>query len=285
MISPIKLPFTMNTYKTRIQKSLMIAIPALLLGMQSCQKVIEIDLEEAERQVVIDGGVHEGDDHIHVRISKTTSFFDTSSPEGIGGASVNVTLPDGTVVPLNDGGYGYYSSGDVPLLSSGSYSLKVESGGKTYTATSVMSPSLPLDTLEYEFQEAQFGGDPGYNVFLLFQDQIGKDYYRVVTEINGELMNQPSDIFVFDDNLNDGNPIRIPIFTRLFEPGDSVVVELQLLDAELYEFYQTFAAVASEDAGSPFSAAPANPETNIVGGALGVFGAYTSSKKTIVLPE
>ncbi|MFM9985358.1 MAG: DUF4249 domain-containing protein [Flavobacteriales bacterium] len=284
MSSNIQLPFTMNTYKTRIQKSLLIAIPALLMGMQSCQKVIEIELEEAERQVVIDGGVYEGDDHIRVRISKTTSFFDTSSPEGIGGAVVSVTMPDGAIVPLNDGGNGYYTSGDVVIANNGMYALKVETGNKTYTASSYMSPSLPLDTLEYEFQEAQFGGDPGYNVFLVFQDQSGKDFYRIVTKVNGELMNEPSDILVFDDNLNDGNLIRIPVFTRLFEPGDTVEAELQVLDPDLYEFYQTFAAVASEDAGSPFSAAPANPETNIVGGALGVWGAYTSSKKTVVLP-
>lgn len=268
-----------------MKKTLLLAFPALLMGVQSCQKVIEIDLEEADRQVVIDGGVYEGDDHIHVRISKTTSFFDTTAPEGITGADVQVTMPDGSVITLEDTGDGYYAANDVSNITSGSYTLNVGSEGKTYTSTSIMSPSLPLDSLEYEYQEAQFGNDPGYFVFLVFQDQLGKDYYRVVTYRNGELLNEPEDIFVFDDNLNDGNEIRIPIFSRLFDPGDSLEVELQLLDPDLYEFYQTFAAIASEDAGSPFSAAPANPETNISGGALGVFGAYTSSKKTLVLPE
>ena len=83
MSSHIKLPFTMNTYKSRMRQRLLLALPVLLFGLQSCQEVIEIDLEEAERQVVIDGGVYEGNDHIRVRVSKTTSFFDNSAPEGI----------------------------------------------------------------------------------------------------------------------------------------------------------------------------------------------------------
>jgi hypothetical protein len=260
-------------------------LPAVMLSLSSCEKVIDIELNDADRKFVIDGAVYEGVDSVIIRVTKTTSFFDDQPPSGVNNAAVKLTMPDNQVITLNSIGNGYYKANGLNVVTQANYDLEVNVDGQVFTSHSYMMPSVPLDTLEQEFQEAMFGEDPGYNVFLVFQDQPGKNWYRILSSVNGELLNEPGDILVIDDNLNDGNLIRIPVFTHLYEPGDTVIAELQSLDAELYEFYQTFATVASEEAGSPFMAAPANPESNIEGGALGVFGAYTTSKRTIILPE
>ncbi len=256
-----------------------------LLSLSSCTKVIDIELNEADRQFVIEGAVYEGVDSVMVLVTKTTSFFDSSGPEGVTNASVLLTMPDNSEVSLMHVGNGLYKTNGLNITTESTYKLRVDVDDKTYTASSYMEPSVPIDSLQYEFQEGLFGGDDGYSVFLNYQDQPGKNFYRFVYGRNGEMLNEPQDIQVVDDNLNDGNYIRIPIFTRTFDPSDTVYVELQSIEPALYEFYQTYSASASEDSGSPFSAAPANPETNIVGGALGVFGAYTKSSGVIIVPE
>jgi hypothetical protein len=258
-------------------------LSALLLA--GCQEVIEIELDEADRQIVIEGSIYQGGDSAMVRISKTTSYFSVDPAEPVANAIVQLTMPDSTVVDLIHEGNGLYKVTGLNIINDADYELAVNINDKYYTATSRMMPELPLDSLEYEFQESIFGQPEGYNVFLIYQDAPGKNYYRILSTVNGVPKREPGDLQIVDDNLNDGNLIRIPIFTSLFEPGDTVEAELQSLDAGVYEYFQTLSSVASEDAGSPFSAAPANPVTNIEGGALGVFGAYTTSKRTIILPE
>lgn len=272
--------------KNYMQTFLVAALVAVSsIALNSCTKVIEIELNEADRQYVIEGLVYEGADSIEVRVTKTTSFFDTTGPEAVNDAVVKVTMPDASVVTLNAMGNGYYKADGLVITNEATYQLQVDVAEKTFTASSYMPASVALDSLEYEFSEGIFGGDDFYDVFLLFEDAIGLNYYRARAWVNGEYLNEPGEIQVFDDNLNDGNYIRIPIWVYQFEAGDSVEVELQSLSPETYEFYQTFALVASEDAGSPFTAAPANPDTNIKGGALGVFAAIATSRGVIEVPE
>ncbi|MBX7051845.1 MAG: DUF4249 domain-containing protein [Flavobacteriales bacterium] len=271
----------MKRFKNQILFSSLVS----LLLLSSCTEVIDIELNEAERRYVVEGAVVEGTDSAYVLLTKTTSFFDTTSPETENDAQVYLTMPDGSEVQLPYVADGKYVAHGLSLSNASNYSIRVEVDDQTFTAQDYMMPAVVLDSLEYEFDEGLFGGEDGYNIFLNFMDQPGKNFYRVIYTVDGELQNTADDIMVFDDNLNDGVLIRIPIFTYSFAAGDSVDIELQSLSPELYEFYQTFASVASEDAGSPFAAAPANPVSNVEGGALGVFGAYTSSKKSIVIPE
>lgn len=272
----------MNNHRNNTLLSLL-AVSMLMLT--SCTEVIDIELNEADRRFVVEGSITEGTDSAYVLVSKTTSFFGTFQPEAVTDAQVFLTMPDGSEIQIPHVTDGKYIVHGLTVANASDYSIRVEADDKTFTGADYMMPSVTLDSLEYEFDEGLFGGEDGYSVFLDFQDQPGKNFYRVVYKVDGELQNTADDIMVFDDNLNDGAFIRIPIFTYSFAAGDSVDIELQSLSPELYEFYQTFAAVASEDAGSPFAAAPANPNTNIEGGALGVFGAYTSSKKSIRIPE
>lgn len=270
---------------TFIQKTYWLAFAVLMLSVASCTEVIDIELNEAERRYVVEGSIVEGTDSAYVLVTKTTSFFDTNEPEGVTNANVTLTMPDGTEIGMTHTGGGKYVADGLSISNDAQYAIRVEADDQVFTATDYMMPAVNLDSLEFEFDEGLFGSEDGYNIFLNFQDEPGKNFYRVIYTVNGELKNSAEDLMLFDDNLNDGVLIRIPIFTYTFEEGDTVDVQLVSLSPESYEFYQTFAAVASESAGSPFSAAPANPESNIEGGALGVFGAFARSSASIIIQE
>jgi len=51
------------------------------------------------------------------------------------------------------------------------------------------------------------------------------------------------------------------------------------MDEPTFDFFNTLSDVLNNQNGP----APANPNTNIQGGALGYFGAFTSSKKQIIV--
>lgn len=261
-------------------------IPMLLFGMQSCQDVIDIDLNDADPKYVIEGVIVEGVDSITVRVTQTASFFDASPPAGINNATVVVTLPNGQEVLLTSIGNGYYKISGQNITTDSYYSLRVNVDDEEFTATTFMPAHVSLDSLEAVYSEGMFGLEGTYNVFINFNDPAGiLNYYKMNVTLNDTLLNGANEIMITDDALVDGNAIYMPIFVRDFDLGDSVAIELQSIDKATYKFYQTMAAVASGSAGSPFSATPANPESNIKGGALGIFGAYTSSRKSIRIVE
>jgi hypothetical protein len=268
-----------------IQKLIFFAFSTIIFV--SCQDVIDIELRDADRRYVIEGAVTQGVDSAIVRVSRTTSFFDTAEPEAIGDAQVLLTLPDGSQRTLLHTENGYYIVRGINPMANASYSLNVQVGGQTFTASAFMPDAVPLDSLTYRPEEILFGpqpeGPPKQQVYLHFQDPVSTNYYRVTTIANGYPYNKLENLQVFDDRLTNGNYIEIPIFYQRYLIGDTVDVSMLTMDASVYTFLETFSSAASADAGSPFSATPDNPISNIKGGALGVFAAYGRSELRVIL--
>ena len=80
---------------------------------------------------------------------------------------------------------------------------------------------------------------------------------------------------LLDNEVSDSDP-------RSIHSRDTVTVELQSLDDPIYRFWSTL--VFGGASGSSFTASPANPITNITGGALGYFSAHSIRKKTLIAP-
>ncbi len=264
-------------------------ISLVAMALCSCQDVIDIELRDADRKYVIEGSVVQGVDSAVVRVSRTTSYFDTSGPEAITDAEVELTLPDGTVRVLEHVSEGYYKVMGITPSTNATYSLKVRVDDEIFTAAAYMPESVSIDSLTFKPVLNFFGpppqGPPKFRAFLNFQDPIARNYYRAVFEGASDSGDKLDEIQVFDDELTNGNYIEIPVFNREYELGDTANVALQTMDADVYKFFDTFESAASADAGSPFSAAPDNPISNIQGGAIGVFAAYSRSEASYVVVE
>ena len=257
------------------------------ITLNSCQDVIDIELRDADRKYVIEGSVVQGVDSVMVRVSRTTSFFETTGPEAITDAEVVLTLPDGTERVLEHVSEGYYKAMGIDAQPNATYRLSVSAAGETFTASSYMPEPVSIDSLTYQPVQNFFGpppaGPPKFNVFLNFQDPQSRNYYRAVYTRNGNEQDNLGDIQLFDDELTNGNYIEIPIFNQTYKLGDTAYVALNTMDADAYTFLETFISAASADAGSPFSAAPDNPISNIEGGAVGVFAAYARSEAEVII--
>ncbi len=252
----------------------------LMLSISSCTKVIHVPLKEADKQLVIEGIVPYGyNSYPEVRISQTKSFEDDNSFVGVSGATVTILRNDRELYHLTEDSTGVYST---PLrfgFPGDTFALTVTLNGKTYTSTSTMPKQIvPLDSIWGE--SLTFGGKTNITIYPSYKDPPGLgNNYRLVEYKNGV---QVKHVFEQNDELSDGLVVTRPLINPDGDLayGDEVRVELQCIDANVYKYWFSLDQSAT---GENQSASPANPVTNIVGGALGYFSAYSFTSQTIAL--
>lgn len=252
----------------------------------SCEKVIEIELEETETQIVIEANLQAGTHPFVVVISETAPYFEAELPESIEDAVVTLRDDAGNVFNVPHEQNGKYIS-TFEGIPGRTYTLEAEIEGVVYTAESTMQEKVELLEVFTEFEEAIGPRDEGYIFFFRFQDEPeAKNFYRLIHTVNDTVQLDGDDLQVVDDVAFDGGAARLPIFQKVFDLGDTVSIELLHLDESAFNYYNTLGNIIGGGSG-PFggSAAPGNPETNWSGGALGYFSAYSSDTASLVITE
>lgn len=249
------------------------------LTITSCQKVVDVKLNSSAQQYVIEGEITDAAGPYTVTISRTRDFTENNNFEKISGASVIIKdVTANTTDTLRETTAGTYRTVITNGVPGHTYQLSVVVNGKTFTASSVMPmQAVSIDTLYAE--RSSFGSD---DIFMVpvYTDPVGfGNYYRVRQWINGV---QVKGSRVRSDEATDGTTYRSQLFydtddeagNPLIHLNDSIRAELQCINKGVYDYFRTL-----QDATGDNSATPANPLTNITGGALGVFNTCISRTK------
>ena len=253
----------------------------LFAAIPSCEKVINVKLTEADKKIVIEGNISNRNEPVEVRISQTKAFEESNAFNGISGATVTIGINDTNYTLVEDEDtIGIYRTTGFKGFSGSTYRLAVLLNGATYSSTSTLPPQLvSVDTLTVE--NLAFGGSSNLTIYPNYKDPLGSgNSYRLIEYQNGELVKQQ---FPQNDDLSDGLIQTRPLINPDgdLQSGDTVRVDLQCIDPNVYKYWYSLTESATGDGGS---ATPANPITNIEGGALGYFSAYSVSSYTIVVP-
>jgi hypothetical protein len=253
----------------------------LFLIFSGCEKVIDVDLNEASPAMVIEGNLSFNDKFIDVRISRTGSYFSSDTTKGLTGAGVFLEIPSGRVIKVNEICPGFYKADLANLNFNKEYRLKAEIGGKTYNAVSTLHPVVKIDSLGYSYLAGTRFYNDGYRLNIYFTDPEGvENYYRIKVYRNGILQNSIDDLIVFRDNDIDGSNLRIRIRARNFNAGDTAKIDFISIDESAWRYFTTFKDIADANPGSP---APANPVSNFDNKALGYFSAWSHDSKTVII--
>ena len=253
----------------------------LTLLFSGCEKVIDVDLNDADPHIVIEGNLGYNPYLAEVKISMTSSYFDTLPPEKVSGAIVTVSNDFGEKYIFNETQNGIYQSKEIRYKIGETYRLSVEANGEKFEATSKLNPPVKIDSIKFYYEDSFSFFDAGYYVNIYLFDPPGiKNFYRVKVSKNGVLKNSIDDLFIFDDRYVDGNSLEINLFNSPFQQNDTVTVQLISLDQGAYEYFKTFGEVVNNN---PGSAAPANPNSNISNGALGYFSIWSSDTKSFII--
>lgn len=261
-------------------------LPVLVILLYACQRVVSIDLNQANPQMVIEGVVTNQGGPYKVVLSKTGDYFTPSLtfPQ-VSNALVVINDNAGIADTLNNAGGGTYVSSHLQGVPGRVYTLRVFAEGKEYDATSPMPEKVRIDTL-IALPMREFDGDRGYNLYIVFTDPSETpNWYRVEAHTHQAPVDSVTGrrFLLFNDKLTNGSQTTFRIrAARSANPGDTVTVRLYSIDKGTYDYYNTVNDVLASDR-SPTSLSPANPNTNLSNGSLGYFAAFAIDSLSVVL--
>ncbi|NPD83528.1 DUF4249 domain-containing protein [Lentimicrobium sp. L6] len=260
-----------------------IIIIAFISMFYSCTKVIDIDLNDANPQYVIQGVLYAGQHDFIVNISQTTSYFSPSSPAEVKNAQVSLSDENGIAYEMS-----YLEEGDYLLTSFLAeelmeYTLQVNIGEKEFVASAKVAPFVAIDSIKLDIREDEFENRVENGVKIWFTNHSeNNNYYQIESFINSQepYNNQRMIIGDYEDFESSNNAF---IYIDEETENDVVImIELRTIDEKSYHYFNSLDEQIDGGGGPGGGASPANPKSNWSNGALGYFGTGNSDFASIV---
>ncbi len=248
----------------------------------SCEKVIDVELNDADRKIVVEAFTSNIEGRNYIKLSKTSNVYTQNTFDKISDADVTITNKNGTVYTFTEdsGEAGKYILPGFKVEENQDYTLKVVAEGQEITAQS-SSSFVPQLNLVETIKGSTFSQNPNDTTRFIgyqFDDPISTgDNYRFILTVNGE---RDETYYFGNDLLGNGQPYEGIFFATILDSGDVVNIELFTMDNANYDYYYS---LVNNTSTGPFAASPANPISNMSGDALGYFGAYLMDTTTIIV--
>jgi len=261
--------------KNQLKEAFYFVLIAAFLSLTSCEKVIQLNLNNSTPRVVIEADIYDHAGPYYVRISKSVNFDQSSVYPPVSGARVELSDNSGQSEVLSETVSGTYLTKNFRGIPGRTYLLKVSTGTETFQASAVMPYAVKPDSIY--FSTSPFSGDKVTTVRLT-DPPLMKNYYRFIYIVNNV---QIKAIYVLDDELFQGATISYSLMSRGYDinldNGSNVVVWVESIDPNVYEYFRTAVTEGGQ------SASPSNPVSNISNGALGYFNASSERKISAVV--
>lgn len=264
-----------------MMKRLLVLFGLVLLA--SCEKVIQLPLNEAGKQVVIEASLKDREGQSVIKITETGTVYDNEDFTKVGDALVEVKDSEGEVFVFEYQGAGEYKHADFTVVPGRGYELAVTRGENFFTSYSQVRTKPKIDSITYVNLSGTFGIPEDEVRYLVSFHSVDnaeeQNNYLLSMFRNGKKNNG---YYLGNDDFINGQYYTASFFGINARPGDTVLVEMLSMDEAIYDFWIGLSGNIDD---GPFSAAPANPPSNIEGGALGVFGVYTTDTLSVVIPS
>lgn len=289
-----------------------IPLMLIILAGTACEKEVTVDLQSKEDRLVVEGIIENGRFPM-VTISRSLNYFSRITPEQLLESFVHdavVTVSNGAQthqlreyrMDTTNGIALYYYTVDTAQLHSAfagrpgnSYTLKIEAEGHTLSAiTTIPDAGLRLDSMWWMQSGSNNLGEKARVLVKVTDPPERGNYVRYFTSRNGDRF-LPGLNSVFDDHVVNGTTFDVPLDAGVdknqkidfdtygyFRKGDTVTLKFCNVDHNTYDFWRT-ADFAYTATGNPF-ATPTRTLGNIPG-ALGYWGGYNVTYKTITIPK
>ncbi len=254
-----------------------------LYFFSGCEKVVQVNLNKATPQIIIQGNVTNEAGPYTVSITRSVPFDNSNVFPPVTGAVVKIKdVTAGITDILTETMPGVYNTATVQGTAGSTYTLEVMTDNKTYTASSTMPGIVVLDSVSFFINT--FFGTTLTNPLPNFQDPPDADnYYFFKQLINRKPVKT---FFVFDDRLSQGRYISRQLFndSAYIKNLDTVELEMRCIDKNVYNYFNHIIEAQGGGNSGPV-AAPGNPASNISNGAFGYFSAHTVQRKAGVFKE
>jgi hypothetical protein len=249
-----------------------------LLAFPSCQKVIDINLADAEPQYVIEGAVTNAPGPYTVRVSRTAEATKDNGYPPVTNAVVVITDDAGNSDTLTQSTPGSYLTHAIQGTPGRTYTIKVFVDGQAFYSSSTMPRPVKADSI-YILKERGMGGEAVSAVVAFRDEKDVRNFYRFSVYRNDR---QTARLYLFDDQFDDGRLVKQSLsnMDSTYKGGDIIRIEMQGISEEVYRYYYSLEQTLHQS-----SATPANPVKVFKGGnVLGYFSAHTVDQRRIALP-
>lgn len=256
----------------------------LLGSMPSCEEVIDIDLNDSDPKLSIDGKIEMGQT-AQIQLSYTTDYFSEEAPNYETDAIVSIKELNGRVETLIHQGKGLYTGNIVIGRDGFEYELEINVDDKTYLGKSSML--TPTEILNIEYLEFDgFGGseeETEYQLQIVLKNNpLEENYYLLKYYINGSDKEDTYSVYSHEFFPNE-ETIEFSPMRFIFTKDDVVTVKAYSIDEGTYDYYSQLDEIIDPHGGG--SSTPFNPASNMGQDVLGYFRAWSFDQKTVQIEE
>lgn len=261
----------------------------------ACEKVIELDLDTQEKELVIDAHIDwekgtTGQEQT-ILLSYTQPYYSQEAPEGASGATVLVADNQGNIFPFVEHIAGTYKNVNFTPALGRRYALMVQYQGKEYVASDILKevPQLTEDNIT----QSNDGGFTRDQIMLTLRfDANPNERNNFVLRIKAS-SDGVTRIYGFNDRYFPDGHFTTQILSRSnkeeekFKPGDTVEITLFRVSETYMNYIRVLSNNASNNAG--LFSIPNRVRGNIVNRAnpqknpLGAFRVAQYSKVTYTI--
>jgi hypothetical protein len=270
---------------------ILIFVPLILfIALSACEKVIDIDLNEAEPRLVVEGAITLNNGPYAVRLTTSGDFFTGEGIAPVSDADVFISGSDGQSETLVGVGNGIYITRDLQAVPYTAYSLKIRYKDEEYTASDTLFNQVNIEELSYSVSELGKGGPDGseyenhYDILCKFKDaSVKRNFYLLQISINGEeITGMRGKYYLLNDERLNGQMVSYPFFGVGANANDTIKVSLSAIGPATYDYFRTLNDALSQGG---MGSTPYNPISNVSNNALGFFGTFTFDSESIIVKE
>lgn len=256
----------------RANKYKILSLIMAVLVSWGCQEIIDIDLTQSEKKLVIEGRLVSESSFQSIKISESLNYYDTSGLSPFEEAEV-ILLDDNsnqiTQFNYNSEDSAYTTNSPIALSVGQEYTLQIVAKGERLEAKGTILKNATLDSLYYlSDKELESIGQPsfGEGYFLFVNGSLnneGVEYFKLDVTVNDTLQNSRGAFSnsVLTSEFFGKEFLALPV-PGSFEEEDSISLNLYTLNEDVYQYYVEFINLLFND-GGVFSPPPVNPTTNI----------------------
>lgn len=252
---------------------------AFVVVLTSCEKVIDLNLDQTTPKIVIEGILTNLNTNHLVSVSNTKNFEQDNTRTVVSGAVIRVADENGQTITFTEQGKsGNYYSTRFRGVPGRRYTMSVTANGQTYTATSRMPLPVPIRSLTQV--ELSFFGETRKLVEVNYLDPANiENFYYTKLYVNNV---KRGSLDISSDRFNDGKAVKNATFVSDpdLETGDKVKIQLLTIDENVFRYLFSLSQITG-NGGPPTT--PANPTSNFNNGAVGYFSASTLSTDSLVI--
>lgn len=241
-----------------------ISLIIISIFFQSCEDVIQVDLNSAAPRLVIDAAINWEKETTgaeqKITLSTTTGYYSNVIPK-VSGATVSIKSSGNlsyifSEIP-NTGEYQCYNF--EPIIGE-TYTLTVIYKGETYTAVETMQSVTAIESI-LQNNEGGFSGED-YEIEVSFQDPLDKNFY--MAKFFPNIYKSPSYIILKDEFTN-GNKNTWFFSDADLTKGNTISITHYGVSETYFNYMNKMISISSSSGGgSPFQTPPATVRGNIV---------------------